>query len=134
MSESASAAEKFAEAFNAGDLDALEGLLESNATAEVLGSGFPVEKGAAQIRETSLAYLLKEAETDPLTAEVWKDEETEYVLLREPKGARALDSAIRVISADGKIARLEYLVLFHQLEELKQIGAKLSIQLRSIED
>ena len=119
---------RFAGAFNGKDLDGLAELLASDATAEVLNSGFPVEKGREVIRKTSLPYIL-DSEV-PLTAEVWVDEGVGYVLLRESGGNRALDMALRLICAGGAIQRIEYWVQDHRPDDVSRIGVKAGIAVR----
>ena len=125
---SPSLAEQLGTAFNQRDLDALEALLAPAATAEVLGSGFPVEQGPAKIRETSLAYLLAE-EQGSLKAEAVGVDGGDYVLLRQGQGTRPIDSAIHVISEAGQITRLEYLVLHFRETELRQMAEGLGLPL-----
>jgi hypothetical protein len=121
------ASRRFADAFNARRLEQLADLLSENATAEVLGSGFPVEFGRNQIRSTSLPHLLGDG-NDPLVAEVWEED---HVLLREPAGRRRVDSAIRIQAQGRFILRLEYLVLGFRREELERICAAAGYELRA---
>lgn len=121
-------AEQLGHAFNARDLNAMEALLAPSATAEVLGSGFPVEEGPVKIGETSLAYLIAE-EQGSLTAEPLRLEGGDYLLLRQAQGTRPIDSAIRVIGEAGQITRLEYLVIHFRLAELRQMAEGLGLPL-----
>lgn len=133
VTESDRVVDEFVRAYNLGDLDALEALLAPDATAQVLGSNLPIERGSKKIRDTSLAYLLGDG-TDELVAERWDEDSVHYVLLREPTGARDMDSAIRIEVSDGRIRRLEYLVLFHKHDELVRIGELAGIELRSVNE
>ena len=136
MSHSMIASRKFAEAYNGMSLDALENLLAEDATAQVLGTGWPEEKGSRQIRKISLSHILGlGGGTDPLVAEAWAEGEKHYVLLLD-KENRTLDTAIRIHCADGgadKIQRLAYLVLGHQHQELSRIGAKAGVALKPVD-
>ena len=126
-------AEKFAAAFNARDLDAMAALLAENATAEVSKSDFGVEEGRQKIKETSLPHILgDESDPKPLAAETWNEDGTTYVLLREAEGDRALDCALKLEAGQGQIQRIDYLVLYHELEELTRISQKAGMKLRSI--
>ena len=113
--------ERFAGAFNAGDPASMTAMLSSRATAQVIGSDFPVEVGSEAISRTSFAYLLDQGD-DPLIAEVWRGEGGVHVLLREAAGDRALDTAIRLHTLEGLITRVEYVVFPHQPEELQKIA------------
>ena len=121
-------AARFADAFNARDLDAMTALLAPESTAQVLGSPFPVEEGPATIRATSLAYLLGE-EDGSLQAEPVSHAGADYVLLRKSTGARALDSVARLRSRGDRIERLEYLVHAFRKAELASVAAALDIPL-----
>jgi len=121
-------AAKLQRAFNGRDLDAMEALLAPSATAEVLGSGFPVEKGPEEIRKTSLAYLIAE-EQGSLMAEAVKVDGGDYLLLRQAQGARPIDSAMRVICEAGQITRLEYLVIHFRPKELRLLAEGLGLPL-----
>ena len=124
--------QQLAEAFNRRDLDAMAALLAPKATAKVLGSEMPTEEGPTTIRDTSLNYLLREEEGS-LQAEACAHEGTDYVLVRSGKGERPLDCAMRVLSAEGQITRIEYLVLWFREAELKQLAADLSLPLATVD-
>lgn len=117
--------ERFASAFNAGDLAGLKALLHPDATAEVLASGFPVETGADAIATTSLPYLLELDEGGTrLRARAWVHEEDRYVLLLV---GEALDTAVHVRTRGDRIERLEYVVEPHQPERLQELARQAGI-------
>jgi len=112
----------FGQAFNRSDLAALKALLAPDATAEVLGSGFPVEEGRDTIARTSLPHLL-----DPdaaLTASsLAAGEGEDWILLRTQEGRGPIDAAIRAVVVGDRVERLEYVVAPHRPVELRRIGA-----------
>jgi len=131
MSEEASSedlAARFADAFNARDLDAMTALLAPEATAQVLGSPFPVEERPATIRATSFAYLLAE-EDGSLQAEPVRHAGTDYVLLRKSAGVRALDCVARLRVLEARIEGIEYLVSAFRKSELASLAAALGLPL-----
>lgn len=120
--------EQLALAFNARDLDAMTALLAPGATAQVLGSEFPVERGPAKIRATSLTYLLQE-EQGRLHAEAVTSADVDHLLLRRGGGRGPLDCAIRVHSDAGQIQRLEHLVIWFRKADLTVLAARFDIPL-----
>ena len=119
-------ADAFAERFNARDLEGLAALLAEDATAEVLDSGFPVERGRDVIAKTSLPHILGEIDP-PLSARVWAatDEEPLVLLVTADD---VLDTVVRVIGSEASppnasITRLEYLVGWHRPADLAGIAA-----------
>lgn len=120
MRNSLSTLHAFAEAFNRRDLAGASALLAPDATAEVLDSGFPEERGREVIECTSLPYLLDPAAL--LVASVVLAEGDPWVLLRSDDGSGPIDTAIRARIRQGKILRLEYLVAPHQPEALRAVG------------
>ncbi len=117
MSAPCELATAFATAFNRHDVDGMIGLLHEDATAEVLGSGFPEERGVNDIRKKSFPHLLDEAES-AVQAEV---QDNDLVFLRRKQDG-ALDVAIRIHAHDGKIARIEYLVTHFRRDELVRLA------------
>ena len=99
-------------------------LLSENATAEVLDSGFPVEEGPKKISVTSFPHILGDSD-GTLSAELWQD----YVLLRSKDGK--LDMAVRLMEQDGKIGRIEYLTIWHRLDDVRKIAEERGIPVQS---
>ena len=54
-----------------------------------------------------------------------------HVFLREKEGDRLLDTVIRLEEKDGLIVRVEYLVIWHQHEELLRIGRECNMTVRT---
>lgn len=119
--------ERFQAAFNEQDLRGLVSLLSSDATAEVLDSGFPVERGPEVIAKTSFPHILGiEDGSRRVQARAWVDDEdsTAYVLLLLDG---RLDSAVRVLCTGELIDRLEYVVQPHQPAEVKRLAERAGI-------
>ena len=121
-----SLAEKFADAFNRRDVNALGDLLCSDATAEVVGSGWPEEQGRAAILATSIPHIMDEG--TPLAAEARHSGDGVFVLLRRKNGGE-LDTVLRCQSRDGKISRLDYLVTGFCRAEMARLAEPLGIPL-----
>ena len=115
----------FADAFNARDLQALVNLLADDATAEVLGSPFPIEQGPDQIAKTSFPHVLDEQAA--LRASLGVAEGERWILLRANAGAGPVDTAIRLETKGSSIARVEYVVAPHQPRRLRALGAACGI-------
>ena len=114
-----------AEAFNRHDKEAMSALLAPDATAQVLGSPFPEEIGAATIATTSFTYLLDDA-ARPLGAEARMLKGDACVLLRR-QGDGALDVLFRIRHRAGKLTRIEYLVTGFRRDEMLSLVNSLGI-------
>ena len=123
--------ERFVEAFNARQVPRVADLLTDDATAEVLGSPFPVERGRDAIASTSLPHVL-----DPgagLVASVVHADGHPWILLRADEGQGPIDTAIRIDHEASRVTRIEYLVAPHQPEALRALGAQLGLPTRAPE-
>ena len=117
--------EHFIEAFNAGAVARLADLLADDATAQVLGSPFPVEKGRDAIARTSLPHVL-----DPsagLVASLGNARDEPWILLRTENGRGPIDTAIRIGHDAGRVTRIEYVVAPHQPDALRALGEQLGL-------
>ncbi|MBI2923082.1 MAG: hypothetical protein HYY18_18665 [Planctomycetes bacterium] len=118
-------ADRLADAFHRRDMEAMAALLAESATAQVLGSPFPEESGAASIAKTSFPYLLDDAH-EPLFAEARSLKNEECVLLRRKRDG-ALDVLLRLRLDAGRIARIEYLVTGFRREDMLALVESLGI-------
>jgi hypothetical protein len=109
--------DQFVAAFNDKNLDGLGACLAEDASAQVLGSPFPVEEGRDAICATSLPYLL---ESD-LQARRVDHPTIAVVLLRDG----CLDVAIEM---DDGIATLRYLTMPHRSDELRTVASDLALR------
>jgi histidine triad (HIT) family protein len=114
---------QFADAFNKRDVPTLKSLYAADATAQVMGSPFPEEHGVEDIAKKSLNHMLDE--DNPLTATPGQLAGRALVLFRDQTGK--LDAAAYVTEAEGKIRRMEYIVVWHRAEELNLIDLKLRV-------
>ncbi|MCC6573999.1 MAG: hypothetical protein IT462_09420 [Planctomycetes bacterium] len=119
------ALDSFVAAFNQRDLAALKALLATDATAEVLGSGFGTERGPDDIGKKSLTHML--SDENPLIAEHFALHGQTYVLFLNAD--KQLDTAATIQSATGKITRIEYLVTWFRADSLKPLAAARGIQI-----
>ncbi len=110
----------FVDAFNAGDLARLRALLAPDATAEVMGSRFPVERGPADIEAKSLTHMLSWS-PERLRAERFVRDGADWLLFLDP-GSGALEAAATIVGS-GLITRIEYFVGWHRPQVLAALGA-----------
>jgi hypothetical protein len=113
-----SVAEQFAQAFNDRDMQRLKALFSDKATAKVLDSPFPEERGIEEIESKSLAHMLGDG-SEPLKAEAGAHMGKLLVMFRNGDGK--LDTCAFVEESDDKIQRMEYIVESHRPEELQAI-------------
>lgn len=121
--------ERFAEAFNSRQVPRVAELLADDATAEVLGSPFPVERGREVIARTSLPHVL--APEAGLVASVAVTAGHPWILLRADAGKGPIDTAIRIDHEGSEVTRIEYVVAPHQPEALRTLGAQLGLPTRA---
>jgi len=117
--------ERFVAAFNGREIPRIAELLATDATAEVLGSPFPVERGRDVIAGTSLPHVL-----DPgagLVASFALAAGQPWILLRGDEGRGPIDTAIRIDHEGSRVTRIEYVVAPHQPEALRTLGAQLGL-------
>ena len=124
LASAGSGPQQFAEAFNARDIEKLKSLHAPDATAQVMDSPFPEEKGIDDIAAKSLNHMLDEEAA--LKASAAQLEGRGLVLFHDPEGR--LDAAAWVSEEGGLITRMEYIVQYHREEELKLIGLKVRNQ------
>jgi histidine triad (HIT) family protein len=123
LGASSEVTKQFAEAFNKRDVATLKSLYAGDATAQVIGSPFPEERGVEDIAKKSLNHMLDE--DNPLTACAGQLAGRALVLFRDQTGK--LDVAAYVTEQDGKIKRMEYIVSFHRADELNLIDLKMRV-------
>jgi hypothetical protein len=111
--------EKFVEAFNARDLARLKALLAPGATAQVMGSPFPVEHGPDVIASTSLPHMLG-GSGEQLTAEAFHEGGQDWVLFVASDGT--LDTAATIASNEGRITRIEYFVTHFAMDTVRRLA------------
>lgn len=117
--------ERLVAAFNRRDVPRVVELLAADATAEVLGSPFPVERGRDTIARTSVPHVLDPAAG--LVASLAVAGERPWILLRGDEGRGPIDTAIRIDHERDLVTRIEYVVAPHQPEALRTLGAQLGI-------
>ena len=117
--------ERLVEAFNRREIPRVVQLLAPDATAEVLGSPFPVERGRDVIARTSLPHVLDSKAG--LVASVALANGHPWILLRSQGGRGPIDTAIRIDHEGGRVTRIEYVVAPHQPEALRTLGAQLGL-------
>ena len=117
--------ERFVKAFNGRQVPRVAELLAPDATAEVLGSPFPVEHGREVIARTSLPHVL--APEAGLVASLGVAKGTPWILLRTQDGAGPIDTAIRIDHEGTRVTRIEYVVAPHEPMALRAIGAQLGL-------
>ena len=101
------AAREFARHFNSRSTAGIAALIAEDATAEVIGSGLPVEEGRQKILLTSIPYMMGEqCGTPDAEAVEWRGEP--HVVLRAPGADGALVILIAVHTTGGMITRLDY--------------------------
>jgi histidine triad (HIT) family protein len=115
---------KYAETFNKRDAAALKALYAPDATAQVMGSPFPEERGIEDIAKKSLNHMLDD--DNPLTASSGELGGRALILFHD--GAGKLDAAAYMSEAGGKVTRMEYIVSYHRAEELNLIDLKLRVR------
>ena len=103
----------FAEAFNACDLDALARLLAEDATSEVVGSDFGVQRGPEEIRDGALAHVREDGE---LVARAHGDGLVLFV------SAGALEMAVALTEQEGRLTALRFHTLWHDRERLEELA------------
>jgi hypothetical protein len=113
-----SVVDQFAQAFNDRDMQRLKALFSEKATAKVLDSPFPEERGIEDIEAKSLSHMLG-FDDPPLRAEASAHMGRSLVLFRDADGK--LDTAAFVEEANDKIIRMEYIVESQRPEELQAI-------------
>jgi len=123
LSASSEVTKQFAEAFNKRDVAALKALYTADATAQVMGSPFPEERGVEDIAKKSLSHMLDE--DNPLTAAAAQIAGKPLVLFRNQSGK--LEAAAWVTENEGKIGRMEYIVSWHRADELILIELKAKV-------
>lgn len=117
--------ERFVEAFNTGEIPRVVDLLAPDATAEVIDSPFPVERGRDVIAHTSLPHVL-DSEAG-LVASLAVAHGTRWILLRTEEGRGPIDTAIRIDHEGALVTRIEYVVAPHDPSALQAIGAELGL-------
>lgn len=119
--------DKFVAAFNARNLDGLKALLATDATAQVIGAPFPVERGADVIAATSLPHMLGGDER--LSAESFNHDGKPWVLFRAPDGT--LDTVATIAFERGLITRIEYFVTHFAAKVVAKIAKARGIAVRT---
>jgi hypothetical protein len=94
-----------------------------DATAQVMGSPFPEERGIEDIAKKSLPHMLDE--DNPLTASTGELGGRALILFRDAGGK--LDAAAYLSESNGLVTRMEYIVSFHRADELNLIDLKLRV-------
>ena len=119
---------EFVRAFRRRDLAGLTALLTDDATAEVVGSGFPVERGPADIEAKSLTHMLGTPQSQP-DIEVFDHGGTPRLLFLSGSPPR-LDTVADVVldPGSGRIARIEYHVVWFRADELARTASARGIE------
>jgi hypothetical protein len=120
--------DSFIAAFNARDLGALKAPLAADATAQVIGSPFPVEHGPDVIAATSLPHM-PGGSGEELVAEAFDEAGQQWVLLIASDGT--LDTAATAAVSEDGITRIEYFVTHFALDTVRRVANARGISVRA---
>ena len=116
-------------AYNQKSNEGMTALLAEDATAEVIGSGFPVEVGPDVISKTSFPHILDEVES-PLSAEAHEIDGVPVIVLRR-KSDGLVDMLMKLKDKSGLIGRIDYLVVHFRRDEMVEMVTPLGLEVCS---
>ncbi|MDC1141934.1 nuclear transport factor 2 family protein [Planctomycetota bacterium] len=117
--------QRFADAFNTGDLDDWAACFVTDATAQVLDAPFPIERGRDIIKATSCNHMLNEADVK-LVARVSIDQDGDVVMFLHSDDETKLD-CIAVVEGDDLVERCQYRVWWHSEDWLADFASRHSL-------